>query len=69
LPPIRDHPFVVHPDELPDEAALWKIFREHPRAQIQKRLDVADIHIEMHPVLHRLGSPMRAERQDRSYGS
>jgi hypothetical protein len=32
-------------------------------AQIEQLLDVADVDVQMHPVLHRLGAALRAERQ------
>src|SRR5258705_9400992 len=44
--------------------ALRSVFGEHPSAQLQQRLDIAGVEVQMHAVLHRLGSPLLAERQE-----
>ena len=41
------------------------MFGQHAGAEIQQRRDVADVDVQMHPVLDRLGAQLRAERQKR----
>ncbi len=42
-----------------------RMFGKHTGAEIQQRRDVADVDVKMHPVLHRLGAVLRAEREKR----